>query len=91
MKNEKRKLHPYEKVLFGVKVLMCVISVVFFVYYFVHSYIWAHCAAWMCLDVAYLTNCFTRWEERKKLNIFGICAFSVLFVIFGCMLVWSLL
>lgn len=90
METKKRKLYPYEKVLFGLKIFMAVVSAAFLIVYVIDEYRWAHCAAWMCLCVAQIANSCTRWDEQRKWNIFGICSSSVMLVLFGVLLVLSI-
>ncbi len=87
---KKRKLYPYEKVLVGLQVILTACFVCFFLVYLVDEHQWAHFVAWMCFSVSQIVSDCIRWEEDTKLKKFGICFFSVIFVIFGLLLLWSL-
>lgn len=90
MEMKKRELLPYEKVLFGLKVFVACVSSIFLVLYCVYHSSWAIAAAWMCICVAQIAGCFVRWEEQTKMKIISICAFGTFFVLFGYLLVQSL-
>ena len=90
MKNNKRKLLPYEKALVALQVLMMACAVFFFLVYIVDEYRWAHSTAMMCFCVYQIASDCIRWEENTKSKKFYICLFSALFVIFAILLVWSL-
>ena len=91
MKNNKRKLLPYEKALFGLKVLIACAGLFFLILYWIDFSSWALRAGWVCISAEQIVNCFNRWEERTKWNIIGICVSGVFLVLFVCMLVQSLL
>ena len=90
MKTENRKLFPYEKVFVGLKIFMTVVALAFMIVYAIYTYRWALCATWMCICVAQIFNSCVRWDEQRKTNILGLCAFGIMFVIFGFLLVRSL-
>ena len=91
MKKAKRRLLPHEKALFGLKLFALACSVLFFVLYAVYKYQWAHCAAWMGISAAQIVSSGIRREEQTKMKIFGIWSFGILFVLFGAVLVWSIM
>ena len=91
MEKRKRKLYPYEKVIFGLKILMAGAAFVFLILYAVDADLWALYTTWMCISVAQIANSCIRWDEQRKWNIFGLCFFSVMFVILALLLVWPLL
>ena len=90
MKAKKRKLYTHEKVLFILQMFVTVCSLVFMLLYTVDEHRWAHCAAWMCISVSQIASDCIRWEADTKLKKVGICFSSVMFVVFGVLLVLSL-
>ena len=90
MKKDKRKLYPYEKVLMGVMTFLLALAVFFLVVSYCHRTTWPNCAAWMCICLANIAKSFIRWDENKQSNIFGLCAFGILFILFTILLVYVL-
>ena len=90
MKEKKRKLFLYEKVLVALQMILFACFVCFFLVYIVDEHRWAHLVAWMCISVSQIASDCIRWEEDTKLKKFGICFSSAMFVILGILLVWSL-
>lgn len=91
MENNKRKLLPYEKALFGLKIFLLAVSLFFLILYCIYDSSWAIAATWMCICVAHIADACIRWEEHTKTRIIGICAFGAFFILTGYLLVRSLL